>query len=47
MRGFSGGAVVENLPVNAGETGSIPCPGSATTEAPMPRARALQQEKLQ
>ena len=25
--GFPGGAVVENLPANAGDTGSSPCPG--------------------
>ena len=25
--GFPGGAVVENLPANAGDTGSIPGPG--------------------
>ena len=24
---FSGGPVVKNLPANAGDTGSIPCPG--------------------
>ena len=24
---FSGGAVVKNLPINAGDTGSIPGPG--------------------
>ena len=27
MRGFPGGAVVENLPANAGDTGSSPGPG--------------------
>ena len=27
MLGFPGGSVVENLPANAGETGSIPGPG--------------------
>ena len=26
-RGFPGGAVVENLPASAGDTGSIPDPG--------------------
>ena len=27
VRGFPGGAVVENLPANAGDTGSSPCLG--------------------
>ena len=27
MRGYPGGAVVENLPANAGDTGSSPGPG--------------------
>ena len=27
MQGFPGGTVVENLPANAGDTGSIPGPG--------------------
>ena len=27
--GFPGGAVVENLPVNAGDTGSSPGPGGS------------------
>ena len=27
LLGFSGGAVVENLPANAGDTGSSPGPG--------------------
>ena len=27
LRGFPGGAVVKNLPANAGDTGSIPGPG--------------------
>ena len=27
VRGFPGGAVVENPPANAGDTGSIPGPG--------------------
>ena len=27
LRGFPGGAVVENLPANAGDTGSNPGPG--------------------
>ena len=27
LQGFPGGAVVENLPVNAGDTGSSPDPG--------------------
>ena len=33
-RGFPGGAVVENPPANAGDTGSIPGPGRSH----MPRA---------
>ena len=63
-RDFPGGAVVENLPANAGDTGSSPglgrshmpwsnwahapqllSPRATTTEACMPRAQALQQEK--
>ena len=74
--GFPGGAVVKNLPANAGDTGSSPGPGrshmprsnkacvpqllslcsrarepqllslrATTTEAHVPRACALQQEK--
>ena len=74
--GFPGGAVVESLPANAGDTGSSPGPGrfhmlqsnefrapqllslrfrarepqllspcATTTEALLPRAHALQQEK--
>ena len=27
VQGFPGGAVVKNLPANAGDTGSSPCPG--------------------
>ena len=54
MRDFPGGAVVENLPANAGDTGSIPGPGrcSGATKpvrhncwAGALRARAPQQEK--
>ena len=57
MQGFPGGAVVKNLPANAGDTGSSPGPGTfphaaeqlspcaTTTEAQAPRARAPQQEK--
>ena len=55
-RDFPGGTVVKNLPANAGDTGSSPClgrsrvpqllsPCATTTEARMPRAHALQQEK--
>ena len=75
-QGFPGGAVVKNLPANAGDTDSSSGPGrshmpqsnwacapqllslcsrahepqllslcATTTEARMPRARALQQEK--
>ena len=50
-RDFPGGAVVENPPANAGDTGSIPGPGrshmlrATTTEACAPRARAPKQEK--
>ena len=48
--------MVKNLPANAQDTGSVPCPGRShmlwrqlslcvrTTEACMPRAHALQQE---
>ena len=50
-RGFPGGSVVKNLPVNAGEVGSIPdsgrstrqaqsSPCTATTESQVPRARS-------
>ena len=77
MRDFPGGAVVENLPANAGDTGSSPGPGrshkpwrnwarepqllslhsrarepqlpstcTTSTEAHMPRVRALKLEKL-
>ena len=54
---FPGGTVVENLPAKAGDTGSSPGPGkpphaaeqqslcATATEACVPRARALQQEK--
>ena len=53
----SGGAVVKNLPANAGDTGLIPGPGkiphaaeqlspcATTTEACTTRAHAPQQEK--
>ena len=34
IRGFPGGAVVENPPANAGDTGSIPGPGRSD----MPRS---------
>ena len=53
---FPGGAVVKNLPANAGDTGSSPGLGRshmpqsnkpATTEAHVPRACAPQQEKPQ
>ena len=54
-RGFPGGAVVKNLPANAGDTGSSPgqgisrepllSPCATTTEAHTPRAHAPQQEK--
>ena len=56
VKGFPGGAVVKNPPVNAGDTGSSPDPGrshmprSNYAHAPQllslrSRARALQQEK--
>ena len=51
LMGFPGGPVVKNPPANAGDTGSIPAPGSchvdpcATTTEPAHRACAPQQEK--
>ena len=55
IQNFPGSPVVENLPANAGEMGSIPGPGRshmlqdlsscATTAEPAPGAHDLQQEK--
>ena len=57
LRDFPGGAEVGRLPANAGDVGSSPGPGryrmppqllslrATTTEARVPRAFALQQEK--
>ena len=36
-RGFPGGAVVENLPANAGDTGSIPGQGSSACHVVWPK----------
>ena len=53
---FPGGAVVKNLPANAGDMGSSPGPGrsheqlspcATTTEAHAPRARAPQEKPPQ
>ena len=41
-RDFPGGAVVENLPANAGDTGSIPGQGTRSC-MPQLRARVLAQ----
>ena len=45
LKGFPGGAVVENLPANAGDTGSSPGPGSShmprSSEARAPQLLSL------
>ena len=51
LRDLPGGAVVKNPPANAGDTGSMPAPGSshvgpcATTTEPTHRACTPQQER--
>ena len=42
MEGFPGGAVVENLPANAGDTGSSPGPGRSH----MPRSNWAREPQL-
>ena len=41
-KGFPGGAVVENLPANAGDTGSSPGPGRSH----MPRSKQAREPQL-
>ena len=50
-RGFPGGAVVKNLPANAGDTGSSPGPGRShmlrSNKAPEPQLLSLRSRSLE